>query len=168
LAPKLIPSKNGTFIDKKGRKVNKHGWLEEKPKRQANQSPVPRKNSLIDKHGRKKFDKSKLTEEGDIPKLYTLDGNRFDIKDTMGQFERDDEDNIVMKEDPKKNLFDKLGRQVNNKGYLVDERGNIIDKNGKKLFPKSCLLSSEFPKIFSYTKFDPKRVTGEFDREVIS
>lgn len=103
LAPKLLPTNKGFSVDKKGRRVNKHGWLEEDPKNKplspkATETRLPR-NNLVDKHGRKKFDKSKLTDDGDIPKLYNLEGNKYDIKDTIGIFNRDDEDNIILKED---------------------------------------------------------------------
>jgi len=54
---------------------------------------------------------------------------------------------------------------VNDKGYLVDNDGNITDKNGKLLFPKECLLNNEFPKIFAFTKFNPKRITGDYFRD---
>lgn len=54
---------------------------------------------------------------------------------------------------------------MNDKGYLVDNDDNIIDKNGKLLFPKSCLLSNEFPKIFPFTKFNPNRITGDIERD---
>ena len=49
-----------------------------------------------------------------------------------------------------------LGLTFKSDGSVVDGKGNIIGKNGKKLFPKSCLLSDEFPKIFTYTKFKLK------------
>ena len=58
----------------------------------------------MDRLGRKKLDKKQLTPEGDIPKLFTLSGKRYDIKDVMGQFDKD---------------------------YLIDPNGNIIDVNNK-------------------------------------
>ena len=44
---------------------------------------------LVDQHGRKKFDRKQLVAEGDLPKLFNYNGKRFDIKDVMGQFEKD-------------------------------------------------------------------------------
>lgn len=107
-----------------------------------------------------------MTDDGDIPKLYNLDGDKYDIKDVMGQFNKDEDDNIVLKREKPGMLVDNLGRKVNDKGYLVDDKDNIIDKNGKLLFPKSCLLNNEFPKIFPFTKFRPKCVIGDFDRDL--
>ncbi len=57
-----------------------------------------------------------------------------------------------------KDLLDNLGRLVNDKGYLIDEAGNIIDINGKQIWKKSDLKSGEFPKIFPFTKFNIARV----------
>jgi len=32
---------------------------------------------------------------------------------------------------------DKLGRRINQKGYLIDKQGNIINKDGKEIFTAS-------------------------------
>lgn len=92
-----------------------------------------------------------------------MSGKRYDIKDTMGQFDKDPTGNIILHQTPSGDLQDNIGRKVNDKGYLIDDDGNIIDCKGKFLFPKSSLLSNEFPKIFPFTKFNPKRVTGDFE-----
>ena len=47
---------------------------------------------------------------------------------------------------------------MNTRGYLIDEAGNIIDKERKKLFDAKHLKNGEFPKIFPYTKFNIKKV----------
>lgn len=63
-------------------------------------------------------------------KLFNYQGKRFDIKDVMGQLQKDQYGNIQ----PQlrgKDLLDNLGRLVNDKGYLIDEAGNIIDINAK-------------------------------------
>lgn len=84
------------LVDKKGRRVNKHGWLEADEEVPVPGRPLP-KAHIIDKHGRKKLDKHQLTDDGEIPKLYTLSGKRYDIRDVMGSFDRDPNDNLVMK-----------------------------------------------------------------------
>jgi len=56
-----------------------------------------------------------------------------------------------------------LGRRVNDKGYLIDNKGNIIDSNNKVLFTFASLKSGEFIKIFPFTKFNLKRVQGDYD-----
>jgi len=57
-----------------------------------------------------------------------------------------------------KELLDNLGRRVNDKGYLIDESGNIIDINNRQLWRKSDLKNGEFPKIFPFTKFNIARI----------
>lgn len=44
---------------------------------------------MIDNHDRKKFDKSQMTADGDLPKLFNYNGRRFDITDTIGQVDKD-------------------------------------------------------------------------------
>jgi len=39
-----------------------------------------------------------LTDDANIPKLFNLDGNKYDILDTIGIFDKDDQDNIILKE----------------------------------------------------------------------
>lgn len=75
--PILMKTSQGFYIDKKARRVNKHGWF----------SAVGR-GELVDKDGRKKFDKKQLNDE-DIHRLFNYNGKRFDIKDVMGQFDKD-------------------------------------------------------------------------------
>jgi hypothetical protein len=65
------------MVDKAGRSVNKKGWL------------VDSHGNVCDVHGRKKFDKHQLTSEGEFPRLFTLNGRRFDINDVCGQLNRD-------------------------------------------------------------------------------
>jgi len=45
--PELMQSKQGYFMDKKARRVNKHGWM-----------VLAGQGHLVDVSGRKKFDKS--------------------------------------------------------------------------------------------------------------
>jgi hypothetical protein len=49
---------------------------------------------------------------------------------------------------------------------LVDREGNVIDKKSKRIVFRRCelLLDGEIPKIFTFTKFDPRLVLGRFDR----
>lgn len=56
-----------------------------------------------------------------------------------------------------------LGRQVNERGYLIDKDGNIIDINGKIIWSKKDLRSGDFVKIFPFTKFNIKRIQGDCD-----
>jgi hypothetical protein len=54
---------------------------------------------MIDNYGRKKFDKSQLTTDGDLPKLFNYNGRRFDITDTIGQVDKDEDGNIIPRKD---------------------------------------------------------------------
>ena len=96
-------------------------------------------------------------------KLFNYNGKRFDIKDVMGQFDRDQNGDIVPQNNGSGKLLDNLGRLVNDKGYLIDEQGNIIDVTGKQIWRKTDLKNGEFPKIFPFTKFNIQRVQGDFD-----
>jgi len=153
--PSLLQTKQGFFVDKKGRRVNKHGWL------------VQGGNGhLVDKNGRKKFDRRQLQQDGDLPKLFNYNGKRFDVKDVIGQFDKDAMGNIMpQRSQDGKYLVDNLGREVNEKGYLVDQDGNIIDKDGKKIFQAKHLKNGEFPKIFPFTKFNIKNVQGDYEMD---
>ncbi len=57
--------------------------------------------------------------------------------------------------------MDSLGRFCNEKGYLTDGSGNIIDRSGKLLFNKNDLKSGEFIKIFPFSKFSIARIQGD-------
>jgi len=48
---------------------------------------------------------------------------------------------------------------------LIDERGNIIDITGKQLWRKEDLKNGEFPKIFPFTKFNIRRIQGDYDTD---
>lgn len=80
----------------------------------------------------------------------------------MGIFEKDQNGRIVPITSIN-GLVDCLGRPCNDKGYLVDKQGNIIDNQGKQLWRKVELKNGEFPKIFPFTKFNIKRIQGDLD-----
>jgi len=42
--------------------------------------------------------------------------------------------NPILDKDDKGNKLDRQGRKVNSKGYLIDNEGNVINKNNKKMF----------------------------------
>lgn len=72
-----------------------------------------------------------MTSDGDLPKLFNYNGRRFDITDTMGQLDKDGDGEIIKLAGPNGKFVDKLGRPINGAGYLVDEFGNVIDKDGR-------------------------------------
>ena len=57
--------------------------------------------------------------------------------------------------------WDKKGKQVNVRGYLIDRAGNVVNSKGRRIFEKKELDSNgEFPKLFKFTRFDENEVVG--------
>ena len=104
-----------------------------------------------------------------MQKLLNYSGKRFDVKDVMGVFDKDANGNILMQRAQDGSHFvDNVGRRVNEKGYLTDADGNIIDREGKRIFVKEHLKNGEFPKIFLFTKFNIDNITGDFEMSPLS
>jgi hypothetical protein len=57
----------------------------------------------------------------------------FNENDILGEFDRDDKGNIILLQDENGNNVDKLGRRVNERGYLLDPNGSgdIIENLNK-------------------------------------
>lgn len=89
-------------------------------------------------------------------------GRRYDIKDVMGIFEKDENSKIRPQKGPK-GFVDLLGRKVSERGYLIDGASNIIDVQQRVIFNKCDLKAGEFPKIFPFTKFNIRSIMGDFD-----
>ena len=122
---------------------------------------------MVDRHGRKKFDRKQL-DDGDVPKLLNYGGKRFDVKDVIGTFDKDSSGKIILLGPEGGPKTDKVGRPVNEKGYLVDPDGDIMDREGKRIFLKEHLKNGEFPKIFLFTKFNINNITGDFEMSPLS
>lgn len=87
----------------------------------------------------------------------------------MGQFEREKNSKEIILCQDKKKAFqscDVLGRKVNTKGYLMDERGNIIDNKGAIIWYAHELMYNEPPKIFPFSDFSMNWIKGNLDRDV--
>jgi hypothetical protein len=151
--PKILKNKKGEYVDKRGAKVSSRGYR------------IDDGNHMIDNIGRKKFDKKQMTQEGDLPKLFNYNGRRFDVTDCIGIVDKDEAGNILPHTDKKGILRDNLGRRINSKGYLVDDFGNVIDKDGRVIFEQRHLLNDEIPKILPFTKFNIKTVQGDFEMD---
>ena len=146
--------------DSNGFQINTKGYL------------VDNNGSMIGRNdGEVKLDKFQLAKDGDIPLLYTYDARRFHIRQVMGDFDRDEDGNIVIlseiDEDGNHQMVDKRGKPVNAKGYLVDGPiGNIVSQDGILLFDKRELSSDgEFPKIFPFTKFNIDEIRGDLEKD---
>jgi hypothetical protein len=72
-----------------------------------------------------------VQQDGDLPKFYNYNGRRFDITDIIGIVDKDENGQIVPLTDKNGNLTDNMGRRINTKGYLIDDFGNVIDKDGR-------------------------------------
>ena len=70
--PKILKDKSGNYHDKYGDRVSSRGYR------------IDSSGNLIDNYKRKKFDKTHMTVDGDLPKFFNYNGRRFDITDTIG------------------------------------------------------------------------------------
>lgn len=71
--PVIKKNSGGQFVDKKGAAMSSRGYRID-----------TKSGHIIDNHNRKKFDKTHMTPDGDLPKLFNYNGRRFDIVDTIG------------------------------------------------------------------------------------
>lgn len=97
----------------------------------------PHTKNIVDKRGRLRLHRKLLDEDGNIPMLFNYKGKKFDIKDVIGDFDKDRQGNIIIRRDRNNQMVDKKGRKVNNKGYLIDEEGNVVNLDGKVVFEKN-------------------------------
>ena len=152
----ITKNRNGDKVDKYNRIVNSKGWL------------VDRKGNVVDLMGVKKFDVRQLNPDNeDLPRLLNYQGKRFDILDICGAFDLNPHNGeITLKKNAQGQHFDKFGRLVNQKGYLIDIHGNIVDKDGKKIFDKKQISANgEIPKIFPFTKFNINNILADFEMD---
>ena len=74
--PIIKKNRNGDLVDKYGRMVNRKGWL------------IDKKGNVVDFMGVKKFDQRNLNpDNGDLPRLFNYNGQRYDINDICGAFD---------------------------------------------------------------------------------
>jgi hypothetical protein len=105
-------------------------------------------------------------ELGNLPLLFNYKGKKFDIKDVIGDFDKDRKGNIIIRRDKDNQMVDKKGRRVNSKGYLIDKDGNVINKDGKMIFESSALSKdNEIPKLFPFLKFNVEDIKGDFEMD---
>ena len=139
--------------DFNGRDMNKFGFL------------VDEEGNIINRRNRKIIDKGHLDDQGDFPKLFSYNAVSFHIKDVLGELHRDKTtgDAVHKRDICGGRYWDKLGREVNQRGYLVDKDGNVINQDGEILFYKHQLNEDgDIPKIFSFTYFNQSDVMGKY------
>lgn len=148
------PTQAGKYLDKKGASVSKRGYR------------VDEHGNVVDNVSRMTFHRTQLGGDGDLPKMFTYSGRRFDIVDCIGTLNKDSRGMYVFaRQDKKGNLHDLFGRLVNSKGYLIDNQGNVVNRDGLVLFERRHLLSNEIPKIFSFTRFSIDSILGHFEMD---
>jgi hypothetical protein len=81
----------------------------------------------------------------------------------IGQVRKNKHGDIEINRDDKGQWIDENEDPVNSKGYLIDDEGNVIDKEYRVIFEKRHLENDEIPKLFPFTKFNQKSVQGRFE-----
>jgi hypothetical protein len=86
----------------------------------------------------------------------------------IGQLKKEDSSKeILVRIDKKTNrAVDDIGRPVNANGYLIDEKGNIVNTKTEIIWNFWELAYLEPPKIFAFTEFSASWVKGRLDRDV--
>jgi hypothetical protein len=126
----------GNLVDKLGRLVNQKGYLIDKDG-----------NVISSEGGKVMFENYTLTKDGEIPKLFSF--LKFNIDEVRGDYEMDPLGNPMLTKARDGTFNDTKGRKVNEKGYLLDEAGNVVNKKKQKVFGKRLLEEDgEVPKVF--------------------
>lgn len=149
----LKSKKTGKLVDKNLRLVNQFGYM------------IDEGGNIINHESKVRLKRENLKHNGDFPYLLNYDGKAFDIKTIIGIFDKDQQSKqIILETHPVYGFItDKLGRRVNQAGYLIDNDLNIVYKRGNKIvFHHSHLMFNEPPKIFEYSKFDVAQIMSEF------
>lgn len=87
--------------------------------------------NVIEKDGRIIFLKKHLINE-EIPKIFPF--SKFNIKTILSDFELDPLGAPILNKHKDGSFTDLRDRKVNQKGYLVDQNGNIINDRGLVVF----------------------------------
>ena len=90
----------------------------------------------------------------------------FNENDIKGDLEKNDEGHYAPTVLQNGVMVDKLGRKVNEKGYLVNPNGDVVDaKTNKQMFDKDKLTpNGDIPQPFKFERynFNPHDITGAY------
>jgi hypothetical protein len=79
------------------------------------------------------FDKKDLGEHGEVPAPFDVENHNFNPHFTSGDFDYDKNGKPIVKKGSMAGKFiDKRGSNVSQKGYRVDDDGNLIDNFDRK------------------------------------
>jgi hypothetical protein len=93
------------------------------------------------------FEHFTLTKDGEFPKLFSF--LKFNLDEVRGDYEMDPLGNPMLTKTKDGGFLDTKGRKVNEKGYLLDNAGNVVNKRMQKVFDKRLLEDDgEVPKVF--------------------
>ena len=93
------------------------------------------------------FEHYTLTKDGEFPKLFSF--LKFNLDEVRGDYEMDPLGNPMLTKTKDSGFLDTKGRKVNEKGYLLDNAGNVVNKRMQKVFDKRLLEDDgEVPKVF--------------------
>ena len=127
--------KDNQMVDKQGRRVNKKGYL------------IDPEGHVVNREGKIMFERHTLSVDDEIPKLFPF--LKFNLEDIKGDYEMDPIGNPMLHTTRDGFLVDSKGRKVNEKGYLLDDDGNVRNRRGFKVFNKKILEDDgDIPKIF--------------------
>jgi len=119
-----IKGKEKALYDKDMRPVNACGYL------------IDEEENIIDNEGRVRFLKDQLQAKGKLCDMYTYEGKPISIQNIIGRFSKCSQSKMIQTEPWETqgtgfklpHAVDKDGKRVNSKGYLINEKGDIVDK----------------------------------------
>ena len=89
-------------------------------------------------NGKKMFDKKETDDRGEVPAPFNVEKHNFNPHLTRGDFDYDRNGKpVVKKSSPPGTFADKRGSTVSQRGYRIDDDGNMIDNFGRKKFDKA-------------------------------
>ena len=157
----LLTNEKGNLVCKNGRKVTEKGYLRDR----YGHILYASKNRV------RAFNEKELDERGEIPLPYSWDRYNFNAFDVCGNVKTDPVTGSPVKTNQRKGepLTDRNGYQINNKGFLIDQNGNIVGRSDGevKLDIHQQTKDGDIPMLYTYDgrRFHIRQVMGDFDRD---